>query len=113
MRTDTDSRVDSRVDVVRRRTGGRVGAVDEYAALHRAALERLVHIGIDAAAASIRLRDEAGRLTAGSGLDAAEAEAIVAPYVDATQAAIADLEDDFRMLTAHVLRLARYRLGLC
>jgi hypothetical protein len=33
--------------------------------------------------------------------------------VDATEAAIAELNDEFRQLTAHVLRMARYRLGLC
>ena len=26
---------------------------------------------------------------------------------------IAELNDEFRQLTAHVLRMARYRLGLC
>lgn len=108
MRTDTDIPV----DLVRRRTGGRVGAVDEYAALHRAALDRLVHNGIDAAAATVRLRAEAERLVAASGLDPADARALAAPYVAATEAAIGDLQAEFRLLTSHVLRLARSRLGL-
>ena len=34
-------------------------------------------------------------------------------YVEGTEAAIAELNDEFRQLTAHVLRMARYRLGLC
>jgi hypothetical protein len=49
----------------------------------------------------------------GAPLDAPEAAAVVAPFVDATEAAIAELNDEFRQLTAHVLRMARYRLGLC
>lgn len=35
-----------------RRTGARVGAVDEYTALQRAAMDRLVQHGIDAASAT-------------------------------------------------------------
>ena len=42
----------------------------------------------------------------------AGAAAVVAPFVDATDAAIAELNDEFRLLTGHVLRMARYRLGL-
>ena len=69
--------------------------------------------GLDAAAAAVRLRAEAERLVLGAPLDTSEAAAVVAPFVDATEAAIADLNDEFRQLTAHVLRMARYRLGLC
>lgn len=93
------------------RPPARVGAVDEYTALQRAALDRVVHHGLDAAAAALRLRQEADRLVADAGGDAAAA--VVAPYVAATDTAIAELNAEFRLLTEHVLRMARYRLGLC
>jgi hypothetical protein len=104
---------ETRARLAHRRPGARVGAVDEYTALQRAALDRVVHHGLDAAAAAVRLRAEAERLVVGAPLDTSEAAAIVAPFVDATEAAIAELNDEFRHLTAHVLRMARYRLGLC
>jgi hypothetical protein len=93
------------------RPPARVGAVDEYTALQRAALDRVVHHGLESAAAALRLRAEAERLSAEAG--GADAAAVVAPYVDATEAAIAELNAEFRLLTGHVLRMARYRLGLC
>ena len=96
-----------------RRTGARVGAVDEYTALQRAAMDRLVQHGIDAASATIRLRSEARRLAAERGLDHREASITVVPFVEATEQAIAELHDELRLLTHHVLRLARARLGLC
>jgi hypothetical protein len=117
MATETRAREtrahETRARLAHRRPGARVGAVDEYAALQRAALDRVVHHGLDAAAAALRLRAEAERLVVRGPLDTHEAAAVVAPYVDATEAAIAELNDEFRHLTAHVLRMARYRLGLC
>ena len=68
--------------------------------MQRAALDRVVHHGLDAAAAA-RLRTEAERLVVGAPLDAPEAAAVVALFVDATEAAIAELHDEFRQLTAH------------
>lgn len=96
-----------------RRTGARVGAVDEYTALQRAAMDRLVQHGIDAASATIRLRAEAHRLAVERGLDHREVSVAVVPFVEATEQAIAELHDELRLLTQHVLRLARSRLGLC
>ena len=61
-----------------RRPGARVGAVDEYTALQRAALDRVVHHGLDAAAAALRLRTEADRLVVDAPLDPPEAAAVVA-----------------------------------
>lgn len=90
----------------------RVGAVDEYVALQRAAMDRLVRHGLDAAAATVHLRAEARRLAAERGLDRAEAAAAVDPFVAATEAAIVEVHDDLRRLTRHVLHLARARLGL-
>jgi hypothetical protein len=104
---------ETRARLAHRRPGARVGAVDEYTALQRAALDRVVLHGLDAAAAALRLRTEAERIVVGAPCGAPEAAAVVAPYVDATEAAIAELNDEFRLLTAHVLRMARYRLGLC
>ena len=104
---------ETRARLAHRRPGARVGAVDEYTALQRAAIDRVVLHGLDAAAAALRLRAEAERLVVGGPFDALEAAAVVAPYVDATEAAITELNDEFRQLTAHVLRMARYRLGLC
>jgi hypothetical protein len=96
-----------------RRRGGRVGAVDEYTALQHVALDRVVHQGLDAAAAALRLRAEADRLVTEAAVGGCDAAAVVARYVDATEAAIRELDDEFRQLTVHVLRMARYRLGLC
>jgi len=111
--TETRTRRVTDAALAPRRHGARVGAVDEYTALQRAALDRVVHHGLEAATAALRLRAEAEALVAGAPLDAPEAAAVVAPYVDATDAAIGELNDEFRHLTAHVLRMARYRLGLC
>ena len=102
---------DTRTRLAPRRPALRVGAVDEYTALQRAALDRVVLHGLEAASAALRLRAEADRLVAGA--DDPGAAAVVAAYVDATEAAIAELNDEFRQLTGHVLRMARYRLGLC
>jgi hypothetical protein len=139
--------------LVPRRSTGRVGAVEEYAALHRAALDGLVRHGLEAAAATVRLRAEARRLVAvrGEGLDRWDEErdltrdlgrdtgrnigrdlgagvhpgggtgngdggghrTAVVPFIAETEAAIAEVHDEYRQLTVHVLRMARYRLGLC
>lgn len=104
---------ETRTRLAARRPGVRVGAVDEYAALHRAAIERLVQHGLEAAAATVRLRAEARRLADDHGIDDAEATVAVEPFVHATELAIAEVHDDFRELTRHVLRMARCRLGLC
>jgi hypothetical protein len=104
---------DTRIRLAPRHPGARVGAVDEYTALQRAAMDRLVQCGLEAAAATVRIRAEARRLADDGGLDDHEVGMAVAPFVDATEAAIADVHDEFRQLTAHVLRMARYRLGLC
>ena len=105
---------ETRTRLAHRRPGARVGAVDEYTALQRAALDRVVHHGLEAAAAAA---PPAGRGRAprrwGRRSTPSEAAAVVAPFVDATEAAIAELNAEFRQLTAHVLRMARYRLGLC
>ena len=103
---------ETRARLAHRRPGARVRAVDEYTALQRAALDRVVHHGLDAAAAALRLRTEAAPRGRGAARPL-EAVTVVAPFVDATEAAIAELNDEFRQLTAHVLRMARYRLGLC
>lgn len=104
---------DTRTRLAPRRTGTRVGAVDEYTALQRAAMDRLVQHGLEAAAATVRLRADARRLAADHGLDDEEASLAVEPFVSATEAAIVQVHDDFRHLTSHVLRMARSRLGLC
>jgi hypothetical protein len=124
---------DSLSTFVPRRSSGRVGAVEEYAALHRAALDGLVRHGLEAAAATVRLRAEAGRLAAvrsegsnaddlGAGVhpgggtgngDGGGRGTAVVPFVAETEAAIAEVHDEYRQLTVHVLRMARYRLGLC
>ena len=104
---------ETRTRLAPRRPAPRVGAVDEYTALQRAALDRVVLHGLEAATAALRLRAEADRLVAEAAIDAPRAAAVVGPYVDATEAAIAELNDEFRQLTSHVLRMARYRLGLC
>lgn len=109
MKTDTTTHT----RLAPRRTGARVGAVDEYSALQRAAMDRLVQSGLEAAAATVRVRAEARRLADDGGLDDHEVGTAVAPFVDVTEAAIADVHDEFRQLTVHVLRMARYRLGLC
>jgi hypothetical protein len=103
---------DTRTSLAPRRTAARVGAVEEYSALHRAALEGLVQHGLEAAAATVRLRSEARRLTAGITGDGATGVALV-PFVAETEAAIAEVHHQYRELTVHVLRMARYRLGLC
>lgn len=104
---------DTRTRLAPRRVGTRVGAVDEYAALQRAAIDRMVHHGLEAAAAALSLRAGSRRLIAESGLGPDEAAALVTPYVEATEAAIAGLTADLHLMTAHVLRMARSRLGLC
>jgi hypothetical protein len=124
---------DSLSTFVPRRSSGRVGAVEEYAALHRAALDGLVRHGLEAAAATVRLRAEADRLAAvrtegidgddlGAGVhpgggtgngDGGGRGTAVVPFVAETEAAIAEVHDEYRQLTVHVLRMARYRLGLC
>lgn len=105
--TDTDIRL------APRRTLARVGAVEEYIALHRAALDRLVQHGLEAAAATVRLRTEARNLAPPGGPDEHDVAAVVAPVVAATEAAIAEVHEELHRLTAHVLRMTRYRLGLC
>ncbi len=109
MQTDTPTHI----RLAPRRTGARVGAVDEYTALQRAAMDRLVQSGLEAAAATVRVRTEARRLADDGSLDDHEVGTAIAPFVAATEAAIAEVHDEFRQLTAHVLRMARYRLGLC
>ena len=49
----------------------------------------------------------------GSGLPRDEASVLVRPFVEATEAAIAELTAELHHMTAHVLRMARARLGLC
>jgi predicted phage gp36 major capsid-like protein len=86
----------------------RGGAVDEYSALHRAAIDGLIRHGLEAAAATLRLRAEAQRLELADGTAGS-----VVPLVAETEAAITEVHDEYRQLTVHVLRMARNRLGLC
>ena len=104
---------ETRTRLAPRRTGTGVGAVDEYSALQRAAIDRMVHHGLEAAGAVVRLRAGSQRLVADAGLDPIEAAGLVTPYVEATEAAIAELTTELHLMTVHVLRLARARLGLC
>lgn len=108
MLTDTDTDI----RLAPRRTVARVGAVDEYIALHRAAIDRLVQHGLEAAAATVRLRTEARNLAPPGDLDDDDVPAMVGPVVAATEAAIAEVHEELHRLTAHVLRMTRYRLGL-
>jgi hypothetical protein len=105
---------DTLTGIATRSVGDRVaasrgGAVDEYTALHRAAIDGLVRHGLEAAAATLRLRAEAQRLELADGITAGS----VIPLVAETEAAIAEVHDEYRQLTVHVLRMARNRLGLC
>lgn len=110
MTTDTRTRLAPRI-VDRAGTGA--GAVDEYTALQGAAMDRLVRCGLEATAARVRLRAEARRLAGEYGLDDDEIGRVVAPLLEATEAALAEVHDEFCRLTLHVLRMGRYRLGLC
>ncbi len=96
-----------------RRIGARVGAVDEYTALQLAAMDRLVHCGLEVTAATARLRAGARKLADDLGLDDDEVRDAVAPVVAATELALNDVHDEFHRLTLQVLRMGRYRLGLC
>ncbi len=109
MRTDTTTAT----GLAPRRIGARVGAVDEYTALQLAAIDRLVRCGIEVVAAGGRLRADARRLADDLGLDDDEFQAAVAPVVAAAEAALRDVQDEFHRLTTQVLRMGRYRLGLC
>jgi len=109
MRTDTPTHG----RLAPRRIGDRVGAVDEYAALQMAAVDRLVHCGLEVSAATARLRAGARTLAADLGLDEDEVSAAVTPVLAATELALADIHDEFHRLTLQVLRMGRYRLGLC
>lgn len=104
---------ETRTRLAPRRAGTRVGAVDEYAALQRAAIDRMVHHGLEAAGAALRLHAGSEHLVAESGLPRDEASVLVRPFVEATEAAIAELTAELHHMTAHVLRMARARLGLC
>jgi hypothetical protein len=110
MTTDTRTRLAPRIVDARAGTGG---AVDEYTALQGAAMDRLVRCGLEATAARVRLRDEVRRLAEERGLDDDEIGRVVAPLLEATEAALAEVHDEFCRLTLHVLRMGRYRLGLC
>lgn len=96
-----------------RRIGAKVGAVDEYAALQLAAVDRLVHTGLEVSAATARLRASAVQLADELGLDDDETAAAVSAVIAATERALADVQDEFHRLTLQVLRMGRYRLGLC
>lgn len=109
MRTDTSTNT----RLVTRRIGARVGAVDEYTALQMAAVERIVHCGLEVSAATARLRAGARSLAADRGLDDEDVRVAVAPVVAAAELALADIHDEFHRLTLQVLRMGRYRLGLC
>jgi hypothetical protein len=109
MRTDTPTPT----RLVTRRLGARVGAVDEYAALQVAAVDRLVHSGLEVTAATARLRASARQLADDLGLDDVEVRESVAPVVAATELALRDVQEEFHRLTLQVLRMGRYRLGLC
>ena len=104
---------ETRTRLAPRPAGARGGAGAEYCALQGAAIDRMVHHGLQAAAAAVRLRAGSRRLVVEAGLDPAEAAALVAPYVDVTEAAIAELTAELHLMTGHVLRMARARLGLC
>jgi hypothetical protein len=95
-----------------RRIGTKVGAVDEYAALQMAAVDRLVHTGIEVSAAAVRLRASARRLAEDRGLDDDEIGEVLTPAVAATERALAEVQDEFHRLTLQVLRMGRARLGL-
>jgi hypothetical protein len=109
MRTDTPT--PGRLPT--RRIGARVGAVDEYTALQVAAMDRIVHCGLEVSAATARLRAGARSLAADRGLDDDEFRAAVAPVVAAAELALADIHDEYHRLTLQVLRMGRHRLGLC
>ena len=103
---------ETRTRLAPRRSGARVGAVDEYLALQRAAIERVVHHGLEASAAAVRLRAGSQRLIAEAGLTPAEAAVLVTPHVEATEAVIGELTTELHLMIVHMLRLARARLGL-
>jgi hypothetical protein len=105
MRTDTPSHT--------RLPTRRIGAVDEYTALQMAAMDRIVHCGLEVSAATLRLRAGARSLAVDLGLDDDEVRAVVAPVVASAELALADIHDEFHRLTLQVLRMGRYRLGLC
>jgi hypothetical protein len=109
MRTDTPTPT----RLATRRIGARVGAVDEYTALQMAAIDRLVHCGLEVSAAIARLHAGARALATDLGLDEDEVREVVAPVVAAAQSGLTDVQDEFHRLTLHVLRMGRYRLGLC
>ena len=109
MRTDTPTPT----RLATRRIGARVGAVDEYAALQVAAVDRLVHCGLEVTAATARLRASARQLADDLGLDEGEVAQSVTPVIAATELALRDVHDEFNRLTLQVLRMGRYRLGLC
>jgi hypothetical protein len=109
MRTDTPTPT----RLATRRIGARVGAVDEYSALQMAAMDRLVHCGLEVTAATARLRAGMRKLAEDLGLDDHDIRDAVAPVVAATELALSDVQDEFHRLTIQVLRMGRYRLGLC
>jgi hypothetical protein len=47
------------------------------------------------------------------GLDDHDIRDAVAPVVAATELALSEVQDEFHRLTIQVLRMGRYRLGLC
>lgn len=109
MRTDTPTPG----RLVTHRIGARVGAVDEYAALQMAAVDRLVRCSLDLSTATIRLRAGADALAEERGLDEAEVRESITPVVVAAEAVLREVQEEFNRLTLQVLRMGRYRLGLC
>jgi hypothetical protein len=92
--------------------GSSVGAVDEYLALQVAAVDRIVHCGVEASAAALRMRAEVYRLARESELDDGEALVVIAPILETVETAIGEVQDELRRLVLHSLRLGRNRLGL-
>ena len=96
-----------------RQIDARGGAVDEYAALQALAIDHLVGCSLDVMAATTRLRAGARKLIDDLGLGDEEVREAVTPVVTAAETALGEVQGEFHRLTLQVLRMGRYRLGLC
>lgn len=109
MRTETPTHT----RLATRRIGAGGGAVDEYSALEAVAVDRLVACGLEVIAATTRLRAGTRKLVDDFGLGDDEVRDSVTPVVLAAETALGEVQGEFNRLTLQVLRMGRYRLGLC
>jgi hypothetical protein len=96
-----------------RQVDARGGAVDEYVALQALAIDHLVGCCLEIMAATTRLRAGARKLVDDLGLGDEEVREAVIPVVTAAETALGEVQGEFHRLTLQVLRMGRYRLGLC